>query len=162
MTLENCRDYIGEVFHSSWIPVTQERINAFGAATDDPDPHHIDPAWAAAHGPWGKTIAFGWQTAALTTPMLYEVFRYDLDGDPVTYGYPAFYGLNRLRFIAPVRCDSRIRGRVVLSRIDDRGGDRTLYTFEVTVEIEGEERPALVGETLLMWLKDRPAKCAES
>ena len=156
MTIENCRDHVGEVFHSSWMPITQERIDAFGAATDDPDPHHIDPEWAAAHGPWGKTIAFGWQTAALTTPMLYEVFRYALDGDPVSYGYPAFYGLNRLRFIAPVLCGARIRGR-----IEDKGPRRTLHTFEITVEIEGGERPALVGEVLMMWLEDSAGENAE-
>ena len=156
MTLENCRQHIGERFVSSWLQENQDRITAFGEAIDDPAPHHMDPAFAAEHSPWGKTIAFGWLTTSLTTPMVYEVFRYRMDGDPVTYGYPASYGLNRLRFIAPVLEGKRIRGLIELSDVDDKGPGRTVYTFQIEVEIEGESKPALVAEYLLMWLKDSP------
>ena len=154
MTLENCAEHVGEVFRSSWMEITQDRIRAFGETIEDPDPHHMDPDWAAAHSPWGRTISFGWMTASLTTPMLYEVFRYKLDGDPKTDGYPANYGINRLRHVEPVPEGSRIRGLISLKRIDERAGGRTLYVFDITVEIDGNERPALVAEFLLMWLKD--------
>lgn len=154
MTLENCAEHLGETFCSSWMEITQDRITAFGETIEDPDPHHMDPEWAAAHSPWGRTISFGWMTGSLTTPMLYEVFRYRLDGDPRTYGYPANYGINRLRYIEPVPEGSRIRGRISLKRIEDRGNGRTLYTFDILVEIEGNDRPALVAEVLVMWLRD--------
>ncbi|NIB38265.1 hypothetical protein HBA55_01640 [Pseudomaricurvus alkylphenolicus] len=157
MTLENCHQHVGETFYSSWTTITQERINAFGEAINDPDPHHINPQWASVHSPWGKTIAFGWLTTSLTTSMLYEVFRYQLDGDPVSYGYPASYGFNRMRLIAPVLVDSRIRGKITLKNIESKGDNKTLYTFEKVVEIEGQEKPALVAEYLIMWLKDREA-----
>ena len=120
----------------------------------DPDPHHIDPEWAAEHSPWGKTIAFGYLTASLTTPMLYDVFRYQMDGDPITYGYPASYGFNRMRLMAPVLVDSRIRGKLTLKDIGDRGEGKTVYTFDIEVQIEGQDKPAMVAEYLLMWLKD--------
>ena len=154
MTLDNCHEHVGRPFHSKWIEVTQERINAFGIAIDDPDPHHIDPEWAAEHSPWGKTIAFGYLTASLTTPMLYDVFRYQMDGDPITYGYPASYGFNRMRLMAPVLADSRIRGKFTLKDICDRGEGKTVYTFDIEVQIEGQDKPAMVAEYLLMWLKE--------
>lgn len=154
LTLENCAEHIGEIFHSSWLKITQDRIRAFGETIGDPDPHHMDPEWAAAHSPWGRTISFGWLTASLTTPMLYEVFRFRLDGDPKSYGYPANYGIDRLRYVAPVPEGSRIRGAISLNRIEERGNGRTLHIFDVTVEIEGNDRPALVAELLMMWLKE--------
>ena len=154
LTLDNCHQHVGQPFYSKWIEVTQERINAFGKAIDDPDPHHIDPEWAAEHSPWGKTIAFGYLTTSLTTPMLYDVFRYQMDGDPVTYGYPASYGFNRMRLIAPVLVDSRIRGKLTLKGIDEKGEGKTVYTFDIEVQIEGQDKPAMVAEYLLMWLKE--------
>lgn len=154
MTLENCAEHVGETFRSSWMEITQDRITAFGEAIEDPDPHHMNPDWAAIHSPWGRAISFGWMTASLTTPMLYEVFRYRLDGDPKIDGYPANYGMNRLRYIEPVPEGSRIRGLISLKRIEERPNRRTLYVFDITVEIEGNDRPALVAEFLLMWLKD--------
>lgn len=154
MTLENCREHLGETFVSKWFEVTQARINDFGAAIDDPDPHHIDPHWAAQHSPWGKTIAFGWLTTSLTTPMLYDVFRYDLaPKNPREYGYPASLGFNRMRLVSPVLVDSRIRGHIALSDIEERGGGKTVYFFDIEVEIENQKKPALVAEYLLMWLK---------
>jgi len=154
MTLETAPDYIGVELISNWIEITQERINLFGQAIDDHDPHHIDPDFAKEHSPHGKTIAFGWLTTSLTTPMLYDVFRYRMDGDPVTYGYPLSYGFNRMRLLNPVPVDSRIRGRIVLSDITPKEPGKTLYTFDMVVEIENVEKPALAAQYLFMWLRD--------
>lgn len=154
MTLENCGEHLNEPFYSSWIAVDQERIDAFGAAIGDNDPHHMDPKWAAEHSPWGRTIAFGWLTTALTTSMLYEVFRYRMDGDPVSYGYPASLGFDRMRLIAPVLVDSRIRGKITLTNMQIESEYRTRFTFNKVVQIEGQDKPALVADYLLLWLKD--------
>ena len=65
-TPQSAHEVVGQTFVSDWLLVDQERINAFGAVTEDPDPHHIDPTFAAEHSPWGKTIAFGFLTMSLS------------------------------------------------------------------------------------------------
>ena len=75
LTPENARDSVGETFVSDWILVDQERISAFGRITEDPDPHHMDPVYAAEHSPWGGTISYGFLTMSLMTPMMYQIYR---------------------------------------------------------------------------------------
>jgi len=142
---------VGQTFTSDWIVVDQRRINVFGANTEDPDPHHIDPVYCAEHSPWGKPISFGFLTISLLAPMMYQVCRYPLGGDP-NDGYPASYGFNRLRLVAPVLVDSRIRGHFTVRSVGERKPGQRLITIELSVEIEGVDRPALVGEWEMLWI----------
>jgi acyl dehydratase len=127
---------------TSWIEVTQERIDAFAAATDDPQWIHVDPARAAA-GPFGTTIAHGFLTLSLCVPMLYEIL-------PVTGGAMAVnYGTDRVRFPAAVPSGSRVRGRfrVLEAESTDRGERATI---EATVECEGVEKPVCVADLVVL------------
>jgi acyl dehydratase len=135
------RDLVGfELGPTSWLEVTQERIDAFAAATDDPQWIHTDPERAAA-GPFGTTIAHGFLTLSLCVPMLYEIL-------PPAGGMVVNYGANRVRFPAPVPSGARIRGRFrVVSVEEGNVGERA--TIEATVECEGVARPVCVAELVL-------------
>ena len=132
-------DLVGtELGPTSWLEVTQERIDAFAAATDDPQWIHVDRERAAA-GPFGTTIAHGFLTLSLCLPLLHEVV-------PERGGGMALnYGLNRVRFPAAVPSGSRIRGRFRLLSLEDTPhGERA--TIEATVECEGVDKPVCVAE----------------
>ena len=132
-----------ELGPTSWLELPQERIDAFAAATDDPQWIHTDPE-RAAQGPFGTTIAHGFLTLSLCVPMLYELF-------PPSAGALVNYGANRVRFPAPVPSGSRIRGRFrVLSVEDAPAGKRAV--IEATVECEGVEKPVCVAELVVLTL----------
>ncbi len=136
------RDLVGrELGPTSWIDVTQERIDAFAAATDDPQWIHVDPARAAA-GPFGTTIAHGFLTLSLCVPMLDEVL-------PSDGAMGVNYGTNRVRFLAPVPSGSRIRGRFRVLSVDEIDLGRRA-TIEATIEIEGADKPACVAELIVL------------
>jgi acyl dehydratase len=137
---------------SPWLAVTQELIDSFGRATLDTDRLHDDPAWARQHGPFGTTIAFGFQTVSLLSHLANRAFGIGPEGVTNPHGYSLNYGFDRLRLVSPVRCGSRIRGRFrsLGERRDERG--RTVTTLDATVEIEGEERPALIAHWLVIWV----------
>ena len=136
-------DLVGtELGPTSWLEVTQERIDAFAAATDDPQWIHVDPE-RAAEGPFGTTIAHGFLTLSLCVPMLYEAL-------PERGGTMAVnYGTNRVRFPAPVPSGARVRGRFRVVEVEstDRG-ERAL--IEATVECEDVEKPVCVAELLVL------------
>ena len=132
-----------ELGPTSWLELPQERIDAFAAATDDPQWIHTDPERAAG-GPFGTTIAHGFLTLSLCVPMLYELF-------PPSAGALVNYGVNRVRFPAPVPSGSRIRGRFrVLSVEHVPAGGRGV--IEATVECEGVEKPVCVAELVVLTL----------
>ncbi len=130
-----------ELGPTAWIEVTQERIDAFAAATDDPQWIHVDPE-RAAEGPFGTTIAHGFLTLSLCVPMLYEVL-------PSGGGFAVNYGVNRVRFPAPVPSGSRVRGRFrVLDVEASTHGERA--RIEATIERDGGERPVCVAELVVL------------
>ena len=137
---------------SDWITITQEMISDFARVTRDPDPMHIAPEWAARHSPYGRTIAFVFQTIAMLTHMLHNAMGTDPQRDTGEDGYYLNYGFDRLRLVQPVPVGSRIRGRFVISEriVDEKG--RVKSTFDCTIEIEGEDRPALVAKWLSYWV----------
>lgn len=128
---------------SNWIDVTQRRITDFGHITEDPDRMHIDPQWAAANSPYGETIAFGFLTVALMTRMINDVLARPSD-EVSTLNY----GIDRLRLLSPVRVGRRVRGSFVLKALELRSPTQYRAVFAVTVQIEGEEKPALVADWL--------------
>ncbi len=137
---------------SPWILVTQQAIDQFGVATLDPDPMHVDPAWARLHSPFGGAIAFGFLTMSLLTHMAHAALGSQSGLDPSTSGVYLNYGFDRLRLVTPVPAGSRIRGhfREIKRERDAKG--RWRVTLDCRVEIERESRPALVASWLSVWL----------
>jgi acyl dehydratase len=144
---------------SDWLPITQQRIDAFGAITDDIEPLHNDPAWCRAHSPFGRPIAHGFLTLSLLTRFLHDITANAIAGDARHVGYPLNYGFDRVRFLAPVPVDSRIRCRVLLAGVEARETGE-LFRFAVTVEVEGEgdPKPVLVAEWLSLWVAEARAR----
>ena len=129
-----------ELGHSDWIAIAQDRIDQFAQATGDHQWIHIDPVRAAA-GPFGAPIAHGFLTLSLL-PMLFEgAFAID----DVRMGVN--YGLNRVRFVSPVKVGSRVRGCFKLLSYESLDGGAQL-TVEATIELEGSAKPACVAETV--------------
>lgn len=137
-----------EIGVSKWILVDQARIDAFAEITEDRQFIHIDPV-AAKQTPFGGTIAHGFLTLSLASAMSYDAVK-PLDG--VVMGVN--YGFDKLRFLAPVPAGSNIRGRFKLLSAEDKGANggvtRWLLKHELTVEIEGADKPALIAEWLGM------------
>ena len=133
-----------EVGVSKWFEITQARIDAFADATEDWQFIHVDPE-AAKATPFGGTIAHGFLTLSLASAMSYDAVK-PLDG--VVMGVN--YGFDKLRFLAPVPAGSKVRGRFKLLSAEDKGGGRWLLKHELTIEIEGAEKPALIAEWLGM------------
>lgn len=133
-----------EVGVSRWIEIDQARIDAFAKITEDEQFIHVDPE-AAKATPFGGTIAHGFLTLSFASAMSYDAVA-PLEG--VVMGVN--YGFDKLRFLAPVPAGSRIRGRFKLLSADDKGGGRWLLKHELTVEIEGGDKPALIAEWLGM------------
>jgi len=133
-----------EVGVSRWFEIDQARIDAFADCTEDRQFIHVDPE-AAKTTPFGGTIAHGFLTLSLASAMSYAAVP-PLDG--VVMGVN--YGFDKLRFLAPVRAGSRVRGRFRLLSAEDKGGGRWLLKHELTVEIEGGDKPALIAEWLGM------------
>lgn len=137
-----------EVGLSRWITVDQARIDAFARITEDEQFIHVDPERAKAT-PFGGTIAHGFLTLSLASAMSYDAVA-PLDG--VVMGVN--YGFDKLRFLAPVPAGSRIRGRFKLLSAEDKGSQdgvtRWLLKHELTVEINGGDKPALIAEWLSM------------
>lgn len=122
--------------------ITQERVNAFADATDDHQFIHVDPE-AARLTPFGGTIAHGFLTLSLIIPLVAQI--------PFDVGVPRMgvnYGLNKVRFPAPVPVGSRIRARLSLDAMSEVAGGLQLERT-VTVEVEGSEKPAMVAESLV-------------
>ena len=150
MNLTDLQSHLGQqIALSDWVTVTQERIDAFADATGDHQFIHVDLEKAAA-GPFGAPIAHGFLTLSLLAGELSTAGGgVQIDGGRLTVNY----GLNRVRFVAPVRVGSRLRNRAVLQALEEgqgAGGQRYLQlTVLNTIEIEGETKPACTAESLM-------------
>src|ERR1700741_3086864 len=129
-----------EIGVSSWHLIDQSRINVYADVIEDHQFIHVDPA-RAKDTPFGTTVAHGFLTMSLMSIMSYEVM-------PVIEGTKmgVNYGFDKLRFIAPVRAGSRVRGRFTLAEARLRKDKELQSRTNVTVEIEGEDKPALVAD----------------
>jgi acyl dehydratase len=131
-----------ELGPTSWIEITQERIDAFAAATNDPQWIHTDPV-RAADGPFQTTIGHGFLTLSLCVPMLYEVLP-DRAGSMTVN-----YGANRVRFPSPVPSGARIRGRFRVALIEETPrGERAV--IEATIECDAATKPVCVAELVVL------------
>lgn len=130
----------------NWKTVTQEMINQFADATGDHQWIHVDPERANAESPYGAPVAHGYLTLSLIPYLVGFV-------DPETQRYPDLkmginYGLNRVRFPNPVRVGSKVRARTKLQEYEEVKGGGVQIVDQVYVEIEGQEKPACVAETV--------------
>ena len=140
-TLASMKDKVGQhLATSAWITVDQARINLFADATGDHQWIHVDPERAKA-GPFGTTIAHGF----LTLSLIPEIAQSAMAIDDVRMSVN--YGLNRVRFMAPVPAGSRLRGHLKLAAYEPIEGGAQLIT-EITIEREGADKPACVAETV--------------
>ena len=142
-SLDEIRGWVGkEVGVSAWIDVDQPRIDAFAEATEDRQFIHVDPE-AAAKTPFGGTVAHGFLSLSLLSRMGAEAMLL-----PNGLRMAVNYGLDRVRFLAPVRAGSQVRGRFRLDSVEEKAPGQVLLRHTVTVEIEGEDKPALIAEWL--------------
>ena len=145
--VDQLADYVGkDLGESDWFTVDQDRINAFANATNDHQFIHVDPE-AAKATPWGTTIAHGFLTLSLL-PFLTASAGIVPEGMVMAINY----GSDKVRFLEPVRVGSEIRARVRLADVTEKAPGRYLFKTDVTVEIKGSEKPALIAETLSMFI----------
>jgi acyl dehydratase len=128
---------------SEWLTITQEMITDFGRVTlDGDDPMHNDPVWAKEQGPFGGIVSYGFLTLSLLTYFSHQITKHEL------LKYALNYGFDRVRIISPVPVGSRIRGHFVVGDVARRSDGGWQTKINVTVEIEGQEKPALTAEWL--------------
>ena len=139
-------DWLGkELGTSKWVTVDQQRINEFAHCTGDHQWIHVDVERARKESPFGGPVAHGYLTLALLAESSMEIGVVPKDA------VAAFnYGMDKVRFLAPVKAGARVRNRITLAEVTDQGQGRKLVKMINTVEIEGEAKPALVAETLAM------------
>lgn len=128
-----------EIGVSEWFTITQDQIDRFADCTHDHQFIHVDPA-AAAETPFGTTIAHGFLTLSLLSAMAYQMPS--VEGAVMGVNY----GMNKMRFVSPVKVNARIRGRFVLAEVTEIRPGEMQSIMQVTVEIDGQDKPALVAE----------------
>jgi acyl dehydratase len=149
-SLSTITHFVGqEMGVSEWMTIDQERINQFADFTGDHQWIHVDVERARRESPSGSTIAHGFLTLSLAAALQYQIGII-----PAGVSEALNYGLERVRFLAPVKAGARIRDRVVLMAVETRGKGQLLLKTRNTIEIEGESRPALIAETLSLLLLD--------
>lgn len=134
-----------EVAVTDWVVIDQARINQFAQATGDQQWIHVDPERAARESPFGATVAHGF----LTLSLIAEFLQSSIGCQGVRMGVN--YGLNKVRFTSPVKVDSRVRGRATLLTVEDLPDQAVQMAWSVTVEIEGQAKPACVAGLLARW-----------
>jgi acyl dehydratase len=136
---------VGQVLGSTeWIEIDQDRVDKFADATDDHQWIHVDQS-RAADGPFGGTIAHGYLTLSLIPWLSSQIFSFETPGARLNYG------LNKVRFPAPVRVGKRIRGSATLQEVKDLpAGKQVVVAY--TIDIEDEPKPACVAETVVLLL----------
>ncbi|MEV4016179.1 MaoC family dehydratase [Nonomuraea angiospora] len=127
--------------HSSWLEITQERVNTFADATNDHQWIHVDTR-RAADGPFGGTIAHGYLTLSLVIPLFNEVL--DIQGVKMSINY----GLEKVRFPGPVRVGAKVRLAAKVAEVEDVPGDGVQMLCDFTVEIDGVGKPACVARAV--------------
>ena len=147
VSVEKMKQMIGQDNGTSdWVLIDQERINRFADATDDHQWIHVDVE-QAKNGPFGSTIAHGFLTLSLI-PLFSSSGKYLPEGMKMAVNY----GLNKVRFIDPVLVGSRVRSRMVISAVEEKEPGRLLITTTHTIEIEGQDKPACVAESLALFI----------
>jgi acyl dehydratase len=149
-TLESVRamkDFVGrEIAVTDWLTITQERINLFAEATEDRQWIHLDRERAEKESPFKTTIAHGFLTLSLVAHFMQQAIK--VQGG---LRLAVNYGLNRVRFTAPVRSGARIRARIVVLSFKEIAGDAVEVNYTVTIEAESSEKPCCVAESIVRY-----------
>ena len=154
LTFDGMKDMVGqELGVSSWVTVDQKMINDFAETTGDRQWIHIDVERAKRESPFRAPIAHGYLTLSLVAAMSYEIGAVP-EGTAAAFNY----GLDKVRFLTPVKAGAKVRMRTTLVSFDAKGPGQFLMKASNTVEIEGEEKPALIAETLAMLMAAPPPK----
>ena len=140
MQLSELQAKVGETIGTSpWFAMGQDRIDQFADTTEDHQFIHVDPE-AAKATPFGQTIAHGFLTLSMLAPIVAQAYERPEVQMSVNYGF------NKVRFLSPVKSGKRIRGHVKLTELAEKRPGQWQQTIEVTIEIEGEDKPALIAE----------------
>jgi acyl dehydratase len=131
--------------YSEWLEITQDRIDKFAEATGDYQWIHVDVE-RAKDGPFGATIAHGYLTLSLASFFLPQIAKYE------GFSMAVNYGVDKVRFINPVKCGARVRAGAEMQSVTDVGGGVQTKVL-ITIEIEGEDKPACVIESLSRWFE---------
>ena len=146
LTLANVSDFLGhELGVSGWMTVDQSRIDQFAECTGDHQWIHVDVARANRESPFGGPIAHGYLTLSLIAPLAMEIGVVPKDA---IAGFN--YGLDKVRFLAPVKAGERVRLRVVLLGVEPKDAGGLVIKTRNTLEIEGSDKPALIAEALAL------------
>jgi acyl dehydratase len=146
ISVDELKEKIGtDIGLSNWHVVTQEMIDRFAEVTHDHQFIHVDPVRAKKETPFGGTIAHGFLTLSLLSLVGSEVMP-PIKGRAMGINY----GFDKIRFISPVKAGGKIRGRFKLKEVNERAAKEVMFRYEVAIEIEGVEKPALVAEWLTM------------
>jgi acyl dehydratase len=145
-SMANATQFVGcELGASKWVTLDQDRIDAFAACTGDQQWIHVDVERAKSESAFGGPIAHGYLTLSLVAALIME-----LGVIPPDAASGLNYGLDKVRFITPVKAGSRVRAHVKLRAAEQQGDTRLLLRLDCTLEIEGEAKPALVAELLCL------------
>jgi acyl dehydratase len=157
LTLANISDFIGrELGVSGWMTVDQSRINRFAECTGDHQWIHVDVERAKRESPFRSPVAHGYLTLALIAPLAMEIGILPTDA-----GAGFNYGLDKVRFLAPVKAGARVRLRVVLLGVEPRDAGQLVIKTLNTLEIEDSDKPALIAETLALLIPGGPTGAGE-
>lgn len=149
--IEALKTRVGEDFGvSNWVTIDQAMIDRFADITNDHQWIHVDPDRARRESPMGSTIAHGYLTLSLVASLSYDVGAW-----PREIGTLINYGLDKVRFLTPVRAGARVRLRSRLLSLKERSAGQFLAETESVMEIEGEEKPAMIAETLVLLIPDQ-------
>jgi len=157
LSLGNIQAFVGrELGASAWMTLDQQRIDEFAHCTGDRQWIHVDVERARRESPLGTTIAHGYLTLAMVAQSTFEVLV-----EPAGIAQALNYGLDRVRFLAPVKSGARVRNRIKLLAAEAKGEGRFLLTTENTIEIENEAKPALIAQVLVMAFPETSARLAQ-
>ena len=154
LTLAGLREHLGkELGLSDWVTIEQQRIDAFASCTGDHQWIHVDVERARRESPFRGPIAHGYLTLAMVAPLAMQVGIIPRDA-----AAGLNYGVDKVRFLAPVPSGARVRLRVVLSGVEPKDGGQVIMKTLNTLEVEGSEKPALIAETLALLIPAAGAK----
>jgi acyl dehydratase len=150
-TIAEMDKHIGqELGVSDWVTIDQSRIDTFASCTGDHQWIHVDVERAQREGPYGGPIAHGYLTLSMVAPLSMQIGILPKDSSAGLN-----YGIDKVRFLAPVPAGARVRLRVVLAGIEPKEGGQAIMKTQNTLELEGSQKPALIAETLALLI---PAK----
>lgn len=151
ITFESFKGMVGqELGVSEWLTIDQSRIDQFAECTEDRQWIHVDPERAKRESPFRDTVAHGYLTLSLVAGLALQV-----GGMPDNLQAALNYGLDKVRFLSPVRVGARVRLRSTLVSVEEKAPGQYLMKSSNTIEIEGEEKPALIADTLAMLFERR-------